>query len=79
MKNNQDDSVGKALLSGGDAVISTGVMAALGVYLGRFLDEKFATSPWLTVTLAILGVVAGLARMIIKSIKAEEAEKKEGQ
>ncbi len=74
MKDKKDDSVASALLSGGDAVIGTGVMAALGVYLGRFLDEKFATSPWLTITLAILGVIAGLARMIMKSIKAEKEE-----
>ncbi len=48
-----------------------GLMAAgplVGAFLGRWLDKRFGTDPWLTVALVILGIVAS-ARQVWRLIK----------
>jgi len=34
------------------------------VFLGKWLDEKFGTSPWLIVTCSVFGVFAGMYTFI---------------
>lgn len=41
--------------------VGTGLVACLvtGYFLGKYLDEKLGTSPWLVVAGVILGTAAG--------------------
>jgi ATP synthase protein I len=54
---------------------------ALGLFVGRWLDRKFDTEPWLTVIGFAYGLAAG-GRAIYRALKranreAEELERKE--
>ena len=57
------------------------VIAIFGsLYLGLWLDKKFGTSPYLTLLLLFLGVVAGFKNiyvMIKRSIDAEKDSERE--
>jgi len=37
---------------------------ALGVFLGRFLDDRLGTSPWLIITFSLLGCLTAFKSMI---------------
>lgn len=45
----------------------------VGYFLGKFLDQKFRTQPWLSIILLALGFVAGV-RETIKIIKVSQRE-----
>jgi F0F1-type ATP synthase assembly protein I len=45
----------------------------VGYFLGKFLDKKFRTEPWLSVILLGLGFVAGV-RETIKIVKLSQRE-----
>jgi F0F1-type ATP synthase assembly protein I len=45
----------------------------VGYFLGKFLDQKFRTQPWLSIVLLALGFVAGV-RETIKIIKVSQRE-----
>ena len=45
----------------------------VGYFLGKFLDQKFRTQPWLSIVLLALGFVAGV-RETIKIIKLSQQE-----
>ena len=45
----------------------------VGYFLGKFLDQKFRTEPWLSIVLLALGFVAGV-RETIKIIKVSQRE-----
>ena len=45
----------------------------VGYFLGKFLDQKFRTEPWLSIVLLVLGFVAGV-RETIKIIKVSQRE-----
>lgn len=60
------------------AVTSIGIImalsAALGFFLGSFLDRKLGTSPWLMMVFSILGIAGGFIeaiRMIIQASKED--------
>lgn len=40
--------------------IQMGVIILIGVYLGKWMDEKWATTPYLTVAMALLSIFAAL-------------------
>jgi len=61
-------SSNKAMLVVADGVIGAGVLLVFGILAGHFLDQKFSSTPWLTLILCFLGAGAGLARLIIKAI-----------
>ncbi len=61
-----------ALASAGEFVLAMAVLAGLGVWAGGKLDEQFHCSPFLTITLSLLGVGLGLARMVVKALKPEK-------
>ena len=45
----------------------------VGYFLGKFLDQKFRTQPWLSIVLLALGFVAGV-RETVKIIKLSQQE-----
>ena len=48
----------------------------VGFLLGWFLDRKLGTAPWLTLTLLVLGFVAG-AREVWQSVKRLDEKNKQ--
>lgn len=77
MKLGGSDDLSQALASAGDAVLAIAVLVGLGAWGGMWLDEKFHTQPLLAITLSLLGMVGGLARMVIKALQAEKQTSKE--
>lgn len=67
----------QALASAGESVLAIAVLVALGAWGGMWLDEKFHTQPLLAISLSLLGMVGGLARMVIKALQAEKHSDKE--
>lgn len=63
-----------AISSAGESVIGIAVMVALGAWGGTWLDDKMRTTPWLAISLALVGMVLGLTRMVVKAIQADKAE-----
>lgn len=52
------------------------VIAIFGsLYLGVWLDKKFGTSPYLTLLLLFMGVVAGFRNLYVMIKRSIEAEK----
>jgi F0F1-type ATP synthase assembly protein I len=45
----------------------------VGYFLGKFLDQKFRTQPWLSIILLVLGFVAGVNETI-KIVKMSQRE-----
>jgi len=43
-------------------------MTVSGYYIGRFLDDKLATAPWLMLLCVIIGLAAGFF-VVIKTLK----------
>ena len=37
----------------------------LGYWVGEWLDERLATAPWFTILFLIVGVAAGLKRLVV--------------
>lgn len=72
MKKNEDEKVKKvnSFAKFSSAGIQMGVLIVAGVYLGKYLDEKFQfESPWMTIVFALLGVFIGLYVVIREVIK----------
>lgn len=67
-KDTESTSTNKAMFTVADGVIGAGVLLVLGICLGHVLDQKFSTTPWLTIILCFAGGAAGLARLVIKAI-----------
>lgn len=68
------EELGKRAKSIGSLGIIPIILAAgpiLGIFIGMFLDEKFDTSPWLSILFIIFGFVAS-TKQIIKLLKSEE-------
>lgn len=71
-KKSDTDGLGKSLASAGESVLGIGILSGLGAWGGFQLDDHFHTSPWIAVTLAMLGLGAGLARMVIQALNSEK-------
>jgi F0F1-type ATP synthase assembly protein I len=76
MKKDDDDSLIRSLGSGGEAVLSIGVLSGFGAWGGFQLDQHFHSSPWLAVGLALLGMALGLTRMVMQALVSEKGEAK---
>jgi F0F1-type ATP synthase assembly protein I len=76
MKKDADDSLIRSLGSAGEAVLAIGVLSGFGAWGGFQLDERFHSSPWLAVGLALLGMALGLTRMVMQALAAEKNEPK---
>jgi len=73
-KDKETLSTNKAMITVADGVIGAGILLVLGVWLGHFLDQKFSTTPWLTIILCFLGGGVGLTRLIVKAINLNKDE-----
>lgn len=65
------EELGKRAKSIGSLGIIPIILAAgpiIGILIGKFLDEKFDTSPWLSILFIIFGFVAS-TKQIIKLLK----------
>jgi F0F1-type ATP synthase assembly protein I len=76
MPDPDDGQMKNALLTVGDSILGAAVLIMLGTWGGSFLDQKFQTTPWLSITLAMLGAGLGLARLVIKAIKLNDPPQK---
>jgi len=56
-----------------------GVLAGFGAWGGMWLDERFHTTPWLSIGLALGGMGLGLTRMVMKALQADKAESQDDQ
>src|SRR5579862_8939067 len=65
-----DDSayLKKSILQLSDGAISCGVLVALGVVGGSWVDGKLHSAPWFTLGLCLIGGGLGLARLIHKAL-----------
>jgi F0F1-type ATP synthase assembly protein I len=45
----------------------------IGVFGGRWLDRRFATGPWLLLTGAVLGAVAGMINLVRRGLPPGDA------
>lgn len=68
-----------AWTTAGDAVLGAAVLTGLGAWAGFWLDDHLHTSPWLAVSLSLLGMSLGLARMVLKALKADSPSKAKGK
>ncbi len=47
----------------------------IGFFLGKFLDSKFGTSPWLTYIFLVFGIIAGFKNIGIAIKRVEKADR----
>ncbi len=73
-KKEESISTNKAMLTVADGVIGAGILLVMGIWLGHYLDQKFASTPWLTIILCFVGGGTGLARLVIKAINLNKDE-----
>jgi len=54
--------------------IHFGVATAMGYVIGRALDKMWATTPWLAISMALLGTASGFMELgrIVKRAKRRE-------
>jgi hypothetical protein len=74
-KKSDSDDLGKSLASAGESVLGIGILSGLGAWGGFQLDQHFHTVPWIAVTLSMLGLGGGLARMVIQALNSEKSNK----
>jgi hypothetical protein len=74
-KKSDPDNLGASLASAGESVLGIGALSGLGAWGGFQLDQHFHTTPWIAVTLSMLGLGAGLARMVIQALNSEKPAK----
>jgi ATP synthase protein I len=63
-KQKQRGSVLRTLLFASQIGVSIVVCLFIGVFLGKFLDERLGTSPWLLLTFALLGAASAFWMLI---------------
>ena len=51
----------------------------IGLYIGRWLDGYFGTSPWLTVVFLLLGIIAGFRNLYQNAKHAQKTMNEEDQ
>ncbi len=49
----------------------------IGLYIGRWLDNRFGTSPWLTAVFLLLGIVAGFRNLYQTARRAQQTMNEE--
>jgi ATP synthase protein I len=55
------------------------VSIAIGYFFGHWLDKQFGTDPWLTITFALFGIVAGFVNLFRITAQAARAEEEIGK
>jgi F0F1-type ATP synthase assembly protein I len=59
-----------------DLIFGVFVLTFLATYFGNFLDKRLHTSPWFAISLGLLAIIFGLARLVIKANDLDKKEKK---
>ena len=67
----------RALAALGGLAFVLGVLAICGWLLGRYLDERLGTTPWLSIIGTVLGMVAGFWEIYTVVQKTEQDESKD--
>lgn len=49
--------------------INIAVTIFISLMIGKFLDEKLGTSPWLLITFIVLGVIASFRNLYVLAMK----------
>jgi len=57
----------RAFLVVGDGVLGAGLLIMIGAWGGNFLDDRFHTTPWISLCSSLLLGGLGLARLIAKA------------
>ncbi len=55
----------------GDGVLGAGLLIMIGAWGGNLLDDRFHTTPWLSLSLSLLLGGLGLARLVAKANKLD--------
>lgn len=66
----------KQLLEASTIGINLVLSTFVGFAIGYFLDKFFGTSPWLTVTFLIIGIIAGFRELLRIARKQDGSNKK---
>ena len=69
------------VLSASSVGLELGLSVVLGVLIGRWLDGRLGTEPWLMLVFLVLGLVAGfrgVMRAVHRAERAAEAEARHG-
>ena len=81
MPNKGDEKFGGALRSSG-GYLTLGIQLAVTVvaffFIGKYLDEKFGTTPWLMVIAIMFGSIGGLIkffRTVMELTKQEDEQR----
>lgn len=56
-------------------VISAALLMALPAWAGHWGDSRFGTSPWLVITGALVGLLAGMVQMLRSTSKKKNGTK----
>lgn len=64
----------RAVVSLGGLGLTLGIFTALGTLLGYYLDERWNTTPWLTLTGILLGMAAGFFEVITMVRRVERQD-----
>ncbi len=59
-----------------DLIFGVFVLTAIAATIGHYLDKRFHTNPFLSITFGIIAIIFGLARLIIKSNEIYNKQKK---
>jgi ATP synthase protein I len=68
----------KSLLSYSSLGIEMGLCVAIGIGMGYYLDKYFETSPYLTITFMIFGIIAAMKTIyqLMKKLEKENERNK---
>lgn len=73
MANRDNGNLKAALMTVADGVLGAAALVVIGMWAGGWLDQKFATAPWLSIGLSLAGAAAGLTRLVIKAINIKDS------
>jgi ATP synthase protein I len=67
----------KAVAMGSSIATTLAVLVGGGYFLGQYLDSRWGTLPWLTISLILAGLVMGVSNLIItlKDLGASDDKK----
>ncbi len=81
VSNKGSENDGKGLFVEYGPYLTIGAQLAFAVvaffFLGRWLDSKFETAPWLTILGSVLGIAGGLIKFIMTAIQMGRREDRE--
>lgn len=64
----------RALIDLGYLGFAMGGMVATGALLGYWLDRRWGTTPWLTLTGTLVGMAAGIFYVVVQAQRASRDE-----